>query len=132
MMNTASKLLWITCLVVGACDLIRPPDPPAPTCNDLGAMARQTITNAAQSVQQCATKADCRFVNLGFDIPCVDCLHIIGSDAVRDAINAQSEAITRTCKEFKDAGCRIIPSGCPGLSLEGVECQQGRCVFPRG
>ena len=91
-------------------------------------MAATIISNAASVVDQCTTRADCRIVNVAFE--CVDCLYLVGDDRVKDAVMARAPAIRELCDSFKASGCKLMPSGCPGLLLDTVQCQQSKCVFP--
>jgi hypothetical protein len=97
-------------------------------CNDLQRRAAQKVTEVASSVQQCTTASDCQLVNVPFS--CIDCFHLVGNDNVRAALVAEAGSIEAICNEFKQAGCWIFPSGCPGANLQGVTCQQGKCVWP--
>jgi hypothetical protein len=98
-------------------------------CDDLQKLAHETIQDVAASVDQCATDADCVLINdrVGFD--CEDCLPIYGNDNVKAAIAAQAPSINAVCENFKRAGCKIIPSGCPAPPLDGATCVQRKCVF---
>ena len=98
-------------------------------CNDLQRRAAEKVTEVASSVQQCTVATDCQLVNVPF--ACIDCFHLVGNDNVKAALAAGASAIEAICTEFKAAGCWIFPSGCPGVNLQGVTCQQGKCVWPQ-
>jgi hypothetical protein len=98
----------------------------APACHAVARMAADAITSAASSVPQCTTSEDCKLINdVGF--ACVDCYHLFGSDAVRAAVLAQAAAINQICDRFENAGCQVIPSGCPAPS-SSFACVAGKCV----
>ena len=98
-------------------------------CNDLQRRAAEKVTEVASSVQQCTTASDCQLVNVPFT--CIDCFHLVGNDNVKAALVAGASSIEAICTEFKEAGCWIFPSGCPPAALQGITCQQGKCVWPR-
>jgi hypothetical protein len=97
-------------------------------CNDLQRRAAEKVAEIAASVQQCTIAADCQLVGVPFD--CIDCFHLVGNENVKAALAAQASSVEAICDEFKQSGCRIIPSGCPGVTLQGITCQQGKCVWP--
>jgi hypothetical protein len=92
-------------------------------------MAAEVIGKAAMSVDQCSTREECKIVNFS-SFSCVDCVWIVGNDNVKAAIEAKGDAIRSICRTFESSGCKIIPSGCPGIPLDAFQCQAGQCVLP--
>jgi hypothetical protein len=95
------------------------------SCTALESMAAAAIVAAAESVQQCTTEADCRPLDVSVGSTCTDCLHLVGNAQVSAAIQARAPAIEQLCAAFAGAGCKLTPSGCPGVI--GWDCVQGKC-----
>src|SRR5687767_11228344 len=110
MRGTIQFSLALSFVLLGSCDTSR--TELAPSCNELRKMASDTISSAAATVEQCRSKADCKFVEYGpFD--CVDCLFILGNDDVKAAIATKAASVRQICQTFKNSGCKLMPSGCP-------------------
>jgi hypothetical protein len=94
-------------------------------CNAVALRAFAVIDKAVASVDpQCVVDADCKA--LGVPGSCLDCVHLAGNAQVAAAIAARASDVEAICREFADAGCVVIPSGCPGIA--GYRCEQRRCV----
>jgi hypothetical protein len=95
------------------------------SCSALQGTAVAAIVAAAESVQQCTTDADCRPLEVSVGSTCTDCLYLAGNAQVSAAIKAKAAAIEQLCADFAGAGCKLSPSGCPGVI--GWDCVQGKC-----
>ena len=97
-------------------------------CRDTSARAVSLIRDAAMSVEQCSTDADCKVVVV--EATCWDScatLGIAGNEATHRAVDDVKDEVADTCKDFAAAGCKVIASGCPPLGT-GFVCRQGRCL----
>jgi hypothetical protein len=126
MFKLVPSLHLLAVIVIAGCASKASPAPTGQTCNTLQSQASAAILDAANSVQQCTTKADCKPLNEAIaGSECTDCLYLVGTAQVSAAINARATAINQICDAFKSAGCKLIPSGCPALG--DLDCIQGKC-----
>jgi hypothetical protein len=98
------------------------------TCGKIGERANQIINDAAASVAQCATDADCAPISLALP-SCAGggCGELRGNQAVKDAITAKLPAINELCAKFDKGKCVLIPPGCPP-GIGPWKCTAGKCM----
>jgi hypothetical protein len=98
------------------------------TCGQIGGRVNQLVVDAAASVVQCATDADC--VPIALTLPCGGggCGEIAGNQAVKDAIAAKAPAIRELCAKFDKGKCVLVPPGCPPASAPGSAPRASACA----
>ena len=102
----------------------------AVTCMHLSMNAATAVLDAVSNVRQCGSDADC--TPIAVQNECWDsCItrDIAGVVDVQNAIDSVAQRVESICSRFHAQGCQVIPSGCPGRSVnDTLRCQQDQCV----
>ena len=100
-------------------------------CDDLAAEARRAFSDARASLEvvQCEVADDCVLNQQDFysdhDACWAGCSSLGGTPEYEAALK---EIGGHVCAEFRDAGCRVVPAGCPALSPVSWMCVSAQCV----